>query len=123
MSRSAFARSRCATPTPRRINKPLHVESLEDRRLLSVNGMSAANWKIWVEYYNYVNSDDSQPYQSLESLLNTEVDPIAECPGLHDDFCLPDEPSSNSVDEVMEDGGALNDDWFSVDSGKQSLLQ
>lgn len=124
MSRSSFASSPYVNSilAPGRTDHLLNVEVLEDRRLLSVSPLSAGKYQLFVDYFSALYSSKPPPYRSLDSLLNREVEPIVECPGLRDDFCLPDTVSSRSVDAAMGSDVGLDDDWFSADSGKRSLL-
>jgi hypothetical protein len=125
MSRSSLARYRRATSAlaSRRSHCLLHVESLEDRRLLvATSGLSVGTYQLLVDYFRALYSGNPPPYRSLDSLLNDEVEPIVKCPGLRDEFCLPDTVSSGSVDAAMDKEVGLDDDWFSIDAQKQSLL-
>lgn len=100
-----------------------HVESLEDRRLLSVNGWSIGTYQLFVDYYRamYARSNPT-PYRTLDSLLNRKVELIVERPGLREELRLPDTVSSTSIDAAMDNGVGVDDDWFSIDSRKRSLL-
>ena len=124
MLRSSYALSarRHATRTRSRTKLSLYVETLEDRRLLSTNSLTDADYALLIAYFQAGGPLGDDPYRTLESLLNGDIEPLLECPGLREEFCLPDTVSSPSVDEAMGSNVGLDDDWFSIDESKRDLL-